>query len=74
MIESVRRDVHFALRQMRRSPGFTAVALAAIAIGIGANSTVFSFFNAIQLRALSTAGADRLVALHFERSMATRAS
>lgn len=64
MIESIRHDARFAVRQMKRDPGFTAVALVAIALGIGANSTVFSFFNAIYLSTLSVANADRLVALH----------
>jgi predicted permease len=64
MIESIRHDSRFALRQMKRSPGFTAVALVAVAVGIGANATVFSFFSAIQLSTLSVGGADRLVAVH----------
>ena len=64
MAESLRHDVRFALRQMKRAPGFTAAALAAIAVGIGANSTVFSFFNALQLRTVRAPGAERLVALH----------
>jgi putative ABC transport system permease protein len=63
-IEEIRRDIRFAVRQMIRSPGFTAVALAAIAAGIGANSSVFSFLNAIYLRTSSVAEAGRLVALH----------
>jgi predicted permease len=64
MIESVRHDSRFAVRQMKRSPGFTAVALVAIAVGIGANSTVFSFFNAIYLSTLPVADVNRLVALY----------
>jgi predicted permease len=63
-IELIGHDVRFAARQMKRSPGFTAVALAALAVGIGANSAVFSFFNAIYLRTSPVANADRLVALH----------
>ncbi len=64
MIESIRHDSRFAVRQLKRSPGFTAVALVAMAVGIGANSTVFSFFNAIYLSTLPVADVNRLVALH----------
>lgn len=63
-LESIGHDLRFGLRQIRRTPGITAVALVATAVGIAANSTVFSFFNAIHLRTLSVAAADRLVALH----------
>ena len=48
---------------MRGSPAFTVVALAAIALGIAANSTVFSFYNAIHLRTSLAADAGRLVAM-----------
>jgi predicted permease len=64
MIESVRHDVHFGIRQMLRNRGTTAAALLAIAIGVGSNSTVFSFFNAIHRRSVRVAAADQLVALH----------
>ena len=63
-IEMIGYDVRFAARQMKRSPAFTAVALAAIAIGIGANSAVLSFFSAIYVRTSSLGDADRLVAMH----------
>jgi predicted permease len=62
--ESIGHDLRFGLRQIRRTAGTTAVALIAAALGIGANSTVFSFFNAIHLRTAQVAEADRLVALH----------
>jgi len=63
-IELVGHDLRFAFRQMKRSPVFTAVALAAVALGIGANSAIFSFFDAIYLRTSAAADAGRLVALH----------
>jgi predicted permease len=72
-MRGIAQDVRFGLRQMKRTPGITAVVLVATAVGIAANSTVFSFFNAIHLRTLSVAGVDRLVALHRVDQRATGA-
>jgi len=63
-IESLLTDVRFALRQFRRNPGFTAVLVLTLAIGIGANTTIFSWTRAILLNPLPGAGdPDRVAAL-----------
>ena len=56
-------DIHCALRLMRRSPGFTAVAVFSLALGIGANTAIYSLFYTVMLRQLPVAHPEQLVEL-----------
>ena len=62
------RDLRDALRSLARRPGFTAVALVSLAIGIGANTAIFSLVNAIVLRPTPIAHAERVVNVYLHQS------
>jgi predicted permease len=53
LVESLIQDVRFALRMLRKSPGFAAVAIVTLAMAIGANAVVFGFMDALVLRSLN---------------------
>src|SRR5215475_11082420 len=59
-IEILAKDVLFALRMLRKSPGFTAVAVITLALSIGANAIVFGVLNALILRPLNVPHAESL--------------
>src|SRR5262245_11126991 len=60
-VDVFRRDVRFGMRSLKRDPGFAAVAIAALAIGIGANIAVFGLANELILKPLPVADPDGLV-------------
>jgi len=62
------RDLSFGLRQLRRSPGFAATAILTLALGLGANTAVFSLINALLLRPLPVPHADQLALIQSDRS------
>lgn len=64
--ENFARDVRFAARLLMKSPGFTAVALLTLALGVGANTTVFSIINGLLLRPLAVPHSDRLAVVGIE--------
>jgi hypothetical protein len=65
-LENLVSDLRFAARMLRKSPGFTAVAVFTLALGIGANTAIFSLIDVILLRPLPVRDSDRVVLLNWE--------
>ena len=65
-LDDVYRDVTYALRSLRRSPGFALIAILTLALGIGANTAIFSVVNTVLLNPLPYPDADRFVRLQWE--------
>ena len=62
-LDDARRDLQYAVRVLRRAPGFTAAIVLTLAVGIGANTAMFSVINGVVLKPLAYPDADRIVAV-----------
>ena len=65
-VETCWRDLCFAIRMLRKSPGFTAVAVLTLGLGIGSNTAIFSLINAVMLRVLPVYEPEALLQLNIE--------
>src|ERR1700749_2976789 len=63
LLDDVLQDVLYALRAFRSSPGFAAIAILSLALGIGANTAIFSLINAVILKTLPVSHPEQLVEL-----------
>jgi predicted permease len=74
VLDALLHDVRYSLRSLRRAPGFSVVVIVTLALAVGANTALFSLFNAIVLRMLPVTAPERLavISLTDERGLQTR--
>ena len=64
IVDTLLADIRYGARQLRRNPGFTAITILTLALGIGANTAVFSVVNSVLLKPLAYPKSEELVSLH----------
>ena len=74
LIEDLWQEFRFSLRSLLKRPGFTAIVLLALALGIGANTAIFSLVNAVILQPLPYRDPDRLISVYGTRNRSTQGS
>jgi len=72
LVETFTQDLRYGVRNLRRNPGFAAIVVITMALGIGANTAIFSVVNGVLLRPLPYKEGDRLVVLHQQQPLAGR--
>src|SRR5512136_2112714 len=73
-MQTFRQDVHYGIRMLLKNPGFTAIAVVTLALGIGANTALFTVVNGVLLNPLPYKEPERLVALYAKTKEFSRSS
>src|SRR5438876_12297241 len=66
-LDSLAQDLRYGARQLRLNPGFTAVAVLSLALGVGANTAIFQLVDAVRLRTLPVSKPQELVTIDFSK-------